>query len=122
MLYTRLLPGSHPDCTFEASCQDHEELVYTPELAKGGTQLCALNPFTVQVFELTDAEEGKWEHYACYTADGKQIVYGKAWVGQDNELCFMDGDGGNQRLLTRGFGQKRASVIEVTSQQILIPK
>jgi TolB protein len=122
LLYTRLLPGSHPDCTYDPSRPDHEELVYAPKLARGGTQLCTLNPFTGQVVELTAAEEGKWEHHACYTPDGSQIVYGKAWVGQDTELWIMDRDGRNQRLLTRGVEKKGAAVVEATSLRIRIPK
>ncbi len=122
LLYTRLMPGSHADCFYDPSRPDHEELVYQPELAKGGTQLCTINPFTGEVVELTNKEEGKWEHHASYTQDGSQIVYGKACVGKDNELWIMDKDGKNQRLLTQGFDGSGAAVIEATSRRVDILK
>ncbi len=108
LLYTRLLPGSHADCFYDASLPDHEELVYRPELARGGAQLCTLNPFTGEVTELTAKEEGKWEHHANFSQDGSLIVYGKAYVAQDSELWIMEKDGLNQRLLTRGVENRGA--------------
>jgi hypothetical protein len=103
LLYTRLAPGSHADCYYDARLPDHQELVYRPELARGGTQLCTLDPCTGEITELTTWEDGKWEHHACYTQGGGSLVYGRACVGQDSELWIMEKDGSHERLLTCGF-------------------
>ena len=109
LLYTRLKPDSHADCEYHPELGDHQELVYRPELARGGTQICALDIRSGGVTELTEEEEGKWEHHPYYLVDGGKIVYGKAYVGRDNELWIMDADGRNQRLLTRGYEDKGAN-------------
>jgi TolB protein len=122
LLYTRLMTGSHADCFYDSSRPDHEELVYRPELARGGAYLCLLNPFTGHVTGLTTPEEGKWEHHAAYTQDGAFIAYGKAQVGCDNELWIMEIDGRNQRLLTRGLNGRGAWAIEYLGCRLSIPK
>jgi hypothetical protein len=108
LLYTRLLPNSHADCWFDASRPDHEELVYQPDLARGGAYLCLLNPFSGEITELTPPEDGKWEHHACYTQDGASVVFGRATVGRDSELWIVGKDGRNPRLLTRGINNRGA--------------
>jgi hypothetical protein len=122
LLYTRLMPGSHADCLYDPSRPDHEELVYQPNLAKGGSQLCTINPFTGDVVELTKKEEGKWEHHASYTQDGSHIVYGKAYVSKDSELWIMQQDGRSQRLLTKGIDNRGAWGYGLAGQPVRIPK
>jgi Tol biopolymer transport system component len=106
--YTRLAPGSHPDCAYHAERPDHEELVYKPELARGGAQACTLDPQTGRVTELTGLEEGRWDCRPTWSPDGRQIAFVRAVVGQPSELWGMDGDGANPRLLTKGYGNRGA--------------
>ena len=84
--WTRLLPDSHADARFDASLPDHEELVYAPELARGGTQLCALDPDSGDVEEITDAEEGRWDYHASWSAAGDAVVFSRARVTEPPEL------------------------------------
>ncbi len=51
--YTRVAPGSHPDCEYHPELPDHCENVYRPELARGGSQICLLDPFSGEVIEVT---------------------------------------------------------------------
>jgi len=103
--YNRLSHGSHPDCTYHPELPDHEELVYTPELARGGTQLCLLDPFTGGTTELTQSREGTWDCRPTPSPDGQSILFVRAVVGHPSELWIVDSDGGNPRLLTRGVNE-----------------
>jgi TolB protein len=106
LIYTRLIPGSHADFYFDAGLPNHEEHVYKPELARGGTQICLINPFTYEIKELTEKQEGKWECHACYSQGGTHIIYRRSHVGNGSELWIMEKDGKNQRLLTKGYENK----------------
>jgi TolB protein len=106
--YTRIAPGSHPDCEFHPELPDHQELVYRPELARGGTQLCLLDPFTGLVTELTEFEEGRWDCRPTWSPDGRLIAFTRAIVGHPSEVWAMAADGRNPRLLTRGRGGRGA--------------
>jgi TolB protein len=106
--YTRLAPGSHPDCEYHPELPDHQELVYRPELARGGTQLCLLDPHTGQIVELTGHQEARWDCRPTWSPDGQRIAFVRAVVGHPSELWIMDGDGTGQRLLTRGYGERGA--------------
>jgi TolB protein len=106
--YTRIAPGSHPDCEYHPERPDHEELVYRPELARGGTQLCTLDPFSGRVTELTEFQEHRWDCRPMWSPDGRQIAFTRAVVGQPSEIWVIKGDDKNQRLLTRGYGERGA--------------
>jgi Tol biopolymer transport system component len=103
--YTRISPGSHPDCVYHPELPDHEELVYRPELARGCTQLCLLDPFAGDITELTESQEDRWDCRPTPSPDGQSIAFVRAVVGHPSELWIMDSDGGNPRLLTRGLDQ-----------------
>jgi TolB protein len=106
ILFTHLLPNSHPDVYFDPNRPDHQENVYKPELARGGTQLCTINPFTGKITELTAPEESIWIHHPEWSPDGKRIVFSKGKAGCRSELWIMDSDGGNQRFLTKGYKER----------------
>jgi TolB protein len=121
LLYTEFLPGSHPDCYHDPSLPSHEDLVYAPELAKGGTHLCVIDPFSGMCRELTQKEEGKWEHHAVFSPDGSYIYFSRAYTGGDNELWAMGRDGGGQHLLTKGYEGRGAVIYEHTDIKLKIP-
>lgn len=90
--FTRLLPrsarNSHP--------------------VDGGAQVCLLNPFTGDVTELTTAEEGKWDFRPAWSPDAERLAFVRLARDGVRELWCMDSDGGNQRLLTRGYKDRGA--------------
>lgn len=106
ILLTRLLPNSHPDVIFDPNRPNHEEFIYSPHLARGGTQLCLIEPFTGKVTELTPPQESLWIHHADWSADGRFILYTASRVGSPSELWIMDSSGSHTGLLTKGYRQR----------------
>ncbi|HOT35170.1 MAG TPA: serine/threonine protein kinase [Candidatus Latescibacteria bacterium] len=102
--YTRLAPGSRTAWKHIEQPQedDHFNRAYAPEEARGGTQLCALNPFERACRPLTEVREGVWDMRAAWSSDGALIAFCRAHVGQPPGLWVMSADGGQARLLTVG--------------------
>eukprot|EP01043_Picozoa_sp_COSAG02_P007837 COSAG02_NODE_241_length_27638_cov_13.101020_12_plen_571_part_00 len=104
--YTRLTPGAHPDAYYDASRPNHEENVFAPELARGGTQICLIDVKSGDVHELTEAVEGRWDFrptFAQFSPSASCIIFTRVpTVGACSELWAMEVDGSNERLLTTG--------------------
>ncbi len=101
--WTRLLPDSHADARYDASRPDHQELLHAPELARGGTQLCALDPDSGDAAEITAAEEGRWDYHASWSAAGDAVAFSRARVTQPPELWIAAADGLSARRLSAGY-------------------
>jgi len=86
--------------------QDHFNRDYRPEYARGGTQICLLNPFTGDITELTPYQEHIWDFRTAWSPDGTEMAFCRAPVGEPSGLWIMDADGRNQKLLTKGFEEK----------------
>jgi len=106
--HTCRLPGSHPDVTYDNTRPDHEEFVFKPDDARGGTHLRLLDPDTAAVYDLTPPEEGRWDFRLSIAPAGDRILFSRARPGAPAELWIMDADGSNPRFLTRGFEDKGA--------------
>lgn len=105
ILYTCSLPGSQTAWAWndQRPDTDHFNRDYLPDEARGGTELCLLDPFSGEVTRLTAHDPPLWEMYASFSLDGKQILYSQAAVGEQPGLWVMNSDGSDQRLLTRGY-------------------
>jgi Tol biopolymer transport system component len=101
--YTRAVPGSHPDCEYHPELPDHCECVFSPEQARGGSQICLLDPFNGQVEEITAFEEHRWDFRAAVSPDGESLVFTRARLGQPGELWAINLDGSGEHLLSRGI-------------------
>ena len=108
VLYTRVAPGSHPDCEYHAELPDHCECVYNPAKARGGSQVCLLDPFNGETKAVTEYAEHQWDFRAAASPDGQKIVFTRARVDQVSELWLTDADGKNQHLLSRGVNGRGA--------------
>jgi Tol biopolymer transport system component len=99
-----LLPDSQTAWPFQANRPDtdHFNRDYHPELARGGTQICLIDPETREIIPITQEDPPTWCFRPVYSPDGSQIAYMRADVGQMSELWVMNSDGSNQRFLTRG--------------------
>lgn len=106
--YTRKLPGSHPDVYYDQARPNHEECVFAPENARGGTHLRLLDPDTCAAYDLTPPEDGRWDFRLAFAPQGDRILFSRTWPGTPAELWIMDADGGHPRFLTRGFEEKGA--------------
>lgn len=101
--YSRLLPGSRPDFEFDTNLPNHEESIFKPENARGGSQICLLDPFSGETIALTEAKEHLWTAHPKFSADGSQLLFLRCQVNEPPEIWIMNADGSNQARLTRGF-------------------
>jgi len=109
--YTRTLAGSRPAWRHNPGSVGKKEfrLDYLPEEARGGTEICVLDPFGAGVTALTTLDSGarghesRWDFRTAWSPDGRRIAFCRAFVGQPSELWVMNADGSEQRFLTRGL-------------------
>jgi TolB protein len=105
VLYTRALPGSQTAWVWNdrRPDTDHFNRDYKPRKARGGTELCLLDPFAGEITQLTANDPPLWEMYASFSPDGQQILFSRAATGTLAGLWVMNADGSDQRLLTCGY-------------------
>jgi TolB protein len=104
ILFSRKIPGSRTAWEFDPKLpNDHFQRRYEPELAKGGTELCLLDPRTGAMKRITHSDPPQWDFRAAPSPDGKQIVFCRAATGESPAIRVIDSDGTNDRLVTHGF-------------------
>ena len=81
---------------------DHFNRDYKPESARGGTEICRLNPNDGSVTVLTPGNPPVWDFRASESPDGRHIVFCRAATGNAPTLWVMDSDGKNPRPITQG--------------------
>lgn len=81
---------------------DHFNRDFKPDLARGGTEICRLDPRDGSVTRLTKSDPPVWDFRASESPDGLHIIFCRAATGAAPELWVMDRDGANARPLTRG--------------------
>ena len=100
-----LLPGSRtawPHAN-DRPDTDHFNRDYHPELARGGTQICMIDPRTGTITPITHDDPPTWNFRLSWSPDGSRLAFIRADVGHLSELWVMDADGKNRRMLTRGL-------------------
>jgi hypothetical protein len=85
---------------------DHFNRDYKPELARGGTEICRLNPSTGAVTALTTSVPPGWDFRCCESPNGRQIAFCRAQTGGVPRIWVMNADGSHPRLLTRGLDEQ----------------
>ncbi|HOX37966.1 MAG TPA: serine/threonine protein kinase [Candidatus Brocadiia bacterium] len=110
ILFPRRLPGSKVAWEFQPHRPDtdHFNRDYKPELARGGTQICRMNPETGAVTALTVSDPPVWDFRCCESPDGRMIAFCRCGTGEAPALWAMNADGGSQRMLSRGLDAKGA--------------
>jgi TolB protein len=108
--YTRASPGARMAWVFQPQRPDtdHFNRDYLPEQARGGTQICLLDPFSGKEDELTPYQPRVWDFRARWSPDGNWLAFSRARVGGPCELWIMQANGNGARLLTRGVEDKGA--------------
>ena len=106
--YTRAKPDSRTAWQWatDRPDNDHFNRNYRPGEARGGTDICLLNPFTRAITQITDNEPLVWDFRTVWAPEGDRIAFCRAKVGYPSELWVMDADGQNQLFLTRGEEDK----------------
>ena len=84
---------------------DHFNREFKPGLARGGTQICRLDPNSGSIAELTPSKESVWDFRASQSPDGTEILFCRASTGESPAIWVMDSDGKNARMLTRGVDE-----------------
>jgi Tol biopolymer transport system component len=110
ILFPRRRPGSKVAWEYQPQRADvdHFNRDYKPELARGGTDICRLDPRDGTCESLTHNEPGVWDFRAVESPDGRQIAFCRAAVGEPSGLWVMNSDGTHPRLLTRGWEDRGA--------------
>jgi len=110
ILFPRRLPDSKVAWEFQPQRPDtdHFNRDFKPDLARGGTELCRLDPRAGAVARLTRSAPPVWDFRASESPDGRLAVFCRAETGGPPAIWVMNSDGQNQRLLTRGFGDQGA--------------
>lgn len=105
LLYTRKQPGSKVPWEYQANRPDtdHFNRDWKPDSARGGTQICALDPATGTIEELTAAEPLRWDLRSVASPDGRHIAFCRCGVGESPSLWLMGRHGESPRELTRGI-------------------
>ena len=81
---------------------DHFNRDFKPEAARGGSEICRLDPTTGEVTVLTTQRSAHVGFCASQSSDGKQIVFCRAATGAAPAIWVADSDGKNARTITRG--------------------
>lgn len=110
ILFPRRLPNSKVPWEFQPNRPDtdHFNRDFKPELARGGTEICKMNPFTGTINKLTPGTPSIWDFRCSASPDGRQVIFCRATTGGVPAIWIMDADGMNARELTRGLDDKGA--------------
>jgi TolB protein len=110
ILFPRRLADSKVPWEYQAGRPDvdHFNRDYKPELARGGTEICRLDPRDGKVTALTRSRPPVWDFRASESPDGKQVVFCRAATGAAPAIWVMDADGRNPREITRGQNDRGA--------------
>jgi Tol biopolymer transport system component len=110
ILFPRRHPGSKVAWEYQPNRVDvdHFNREFKPELARGGTEICRLDPDTGSIEVLTHNEPGYWDFRAVASPDGRHVAFCRALTGKPPELFVMDADGKNVRRLSAGWNDRGA--------------
>lgn len=112
ILFTRKTKGARPAYQWSTGRPDtdHFNRDFKPGEARGGTELCLLDPGDGAVTRLTHTKPAMWDWYAQASRDGKHIAFCRAAAGRYPAIWTMDARGRGLRKLTEGIEGKGAFV------------
>jgi hypothetical protein len=110
ILFPRRLPGSRVAWEYQPQRPDvdHFNRDFKPELARGGTEICRLDPRDGSVTVLTRSQPPVWDFRASESPDGEHVVFCRAEVGKAPAIWVMDANGKNPRRITQGIDDRGA--------------
>ena len=110
ILFSRKLPGSKVPWEYQPQRPDtdHFNRDYKPESARGGTEICRVDPTTGAIRALIGNRTPAWDLRASESPDGRTIVFCRAKTGRMPEIWCMDSNGTNARRLTAGLDDRGA--------------
>ncbi len=104
ILFSQRLPGSKTAWEYQANRPDvdHFNRDFKPELARGGTEICRMDPNTGKVERITQSKPPVWDFRQVESSDAENILFCRAETSGTSGIWIADSDGKNQRLLTKG--------------------
>ncbi|MEX2114999.1 MAG: hypothetical protein WD845_17530 [Pirellulales bacterium] len=104
ILFPRRTPGAKVPWVYQAGRADVDQInrEYQPEHARGGTEICRLDPRTGQLEVLTPSDSPVWDFRASESADGKHLVFCRAATGRAPAIWIADAHGKNPQSITQG--------------------
>ncbi len=110
ILCSHRLPGSRVAWEYQTNRPDvdHFNRDYKPHLARGGTEICRIDPRDGSVTKITQSDPPTWDFRQSESSDGKLIVFCRANTGQSPAIWVAGADGQNPRLLTKGLNDQGA--------------
>jgi TolB protein len=110
ILFPRRLSDSKVPWEYQAERPDldHFNRVYKPELARGGTEICRLDPRDGRLTVLTSSHSPVWDFRASESPDGRFVAFCRTKTGGAPAIWVMDADGRHPRLITRGIDDRGA--------------
>jgi len=110
ILVSRRLPGSKVAWEFQADRPDvdHFNRDFKPALARGGTEICRINPCDGSAQPLTHSEPPVWDFRQSESPDASQLIFCRAETGGVPAIWVADSDGRNPRMLTKGLDERGA--------------
>ena len=110
ILCARRLPGSRVPWQYQTDRPDtdHFNRDFKPELARGGTEICRIDPRDGSLLHLTHSDPPVWDFRQSESPDGKRLIFCRAETGSAPAIWIADSDGQHPRLLTKGLDEKGA--------------
>ena len=110
VLFPRRLPGSKVPWEFQSQRPDtdHFNRDFKPDSARGGTEICRLDPHDGSFDRLTHTDPPVWDFRASESPDGRWIVFCRAATGDVPAVWVMDGTGQKPRKLSKGLNDRGA--------------
>lgn len=110
VLFSRRLPDSKVAWEFQAQRPDtdHFNRDFKPHLARGGTEICRMNPRSRTVVRLTHSDPPVWDFRQSESPDGNRILFCRAETGGVPAIWVADSNGKNARFLTKGLDERGA--------------
>ncbi len=110
VLYARLLPGARVAWEYQTGRPDtdHFNRDWKPERARGGTEICRLNPRNGETTVLTQHVPPLWDLRPNVSKRGGLIAFCRCGVGESPALWVMKKNGEEEKLLTQGINQAGA--------------
>ena len=87
---------------------DHFNRDYKPELARGGTEICRIDPHTGRIQSLSESHPPVWDFRPQPSPDGQIILFCRAKTSRMPAIWRMELDGGDPRRLTGGWNDQGA--------------
>jgi TolB protein len=110
ILFSRKTPDTRVPWEYQTGRPDtdHFNREFRPEMARGGTQICRLDPESGKMQELTPLASSVWDFRMSESADGEEIVFCRVRTGGSPAIWVMDRNGAHPRPLTGGLDDQGA--------------